>query len=760
MRDTVIAITAASYSGNKGAAAMLQSSITQLRERYGESLNIKLMSVYPKGDREQVPHDFVDIVSTKPEQLVFVAFPLATLYRLFKWLPPARMLLSKNKVIRAYQNTDMVVDEAGVAFVDSRGFVMNTYAFICAAVPMLVGTPVVKYSQALGSFNNPWNKFLAKWVLPKMKLICARGKTTEGLLEGIGITKNVRLCADGAFTMKDDPEAAARVAQRMRSDSFYDADVVGLSISSVVAGKCAKNGIDYPGILVDFVRHLNAQGYNVLILANAARMGSDKPRNNDLPLGDEIAARLGDSPQVRWYHEEMTAEELREYIGACRFVVASRFHTMIGALQRKVPTLLIGWSHKYQEVLDMFGLGEYATDFTSLRLEDLIDGFARLKKDEAAIRTQIDEHYDEVMESSRQNIRLISEAIDAQLAQPRPKPRALDYHDPDRYIGSYLALRKGYAVNPVDRERVASGGMITALLCNMLRNGDIDGAWVTKTKFVDGELTANGFIAQTEAEIRDAATSVYMEVPQVKTLVHDLEEFDGKIAVVLTPCMMRAFTQVLAKRPELAQKVFLKLGVFCSGCYKPSANPFFMRKAGVDTSLAERLYYRVGHWRGKSKVVYKDGTEKDFSYKKLICTYKNAYYFEQQKCTRCKDQYAFDADISFGDIWNREMKGERIKHTCCVIRSERALDVYERAVEQGVITSTHMTARDMVRGQKRALTYKWLSCTGEGRWNHKLAFRLAEANRTKSDQHPERVEKTHPKAQYYYMCFIRALLSF
>ena len=47
MRDVVIAITAASYSGNKGAAAMLQSSIRQLHERYGERLNINLMSVYP-----------------------------------------------------------------------------------------------------------------------------------------------------------------------------------------------------------------------------------------------------------------------------------------------------------------------------------------------------------------------------------------------------------------------------------------------------------------------------------------------------------------------------------------------------------------------------------------------------------------------------------------------------------------------------------------------------------------------------------------
>ena len=75
MRDVVIAITAASYSGNKGAAAMLQSSIRQLHERYGERLNINLMSVYPSEDKKQIPWDFIKIVPCKPEQLLFVAFP-------------------------------------------------------------------------------------------------------------------------------------------------------------------------------------------------------------------------------------------------------------------------------------------------------------------------------------------------------------------------------------------------------------------------------------------------------------------------------------------------------------------------------------------------------------------------------------------------------------------------------------------------------------------------------------------------------------
>lgn len=101
MKEVVIAITAASYSGNKGAAAMLQSSIRQLYEKYGTRLKINLMSVYPEEDKEQIPWDFIRIVSCKPEQLLFIAFPLAVLYKVFHFLPPVKSLLLKNKILRA-----------------------------------------------------------------------------------------------------------------------------------------------------------------------------------------------------------------------------------------------------------------------------------------------------------------------------------------------------------------------------------------------------------------------------------------------------------------------------------------------------------------------------------------------------------------------------------------------------------------------------------------------------------------------------------
>ena len=412
MKDVTVAITAASYSGNKGAAAMLQSSISQMYARYGDSLRVNLMSVYPESDQKQCPWDFVRIVSCTPKQLLFIAFPLAVLYRVTFWCPPLRALLLKNRILKAYKGTDLVVDEAGISFVDSRGFVMNTYAFVCAAVPLLMGTPVVKYSQALGTFKNRYNRFLARWILPKLRLICARGKITQKNLEEIGITKNVRLCADGAFSMPDNPDISMKVRDRCKADPFYTDNVVGLSLSSVVDGKCTKQGIDYRTCMAQFVDALTEEGYHVLLIANAARIESEKPRNNDLLVCDDVYGRVRDKEKVRWYHEEMDAEEIREYIFRCRYLVASRFHAMVGALEKEVPVLLIGWSHKYQEVLDYFELGAYSADYSDLSLDALREAFGAFTQAEDEIRGKLREHHDEVIAGSRSNIELISQILD------------------------------------------------------------------------------------------------------------------------------------------------------------------------------------------------------------------------------------------------------------------------------------------------------------------------------------------------------------
>jgi len=776
MKDVIIAITAASYSGNKGAAAMLQSSIRQLYDFYGSKLNINLMSTYPREDKELVPYDFIKVVSCKPGELVFIIFPLALIYRALRFVTPIRYIIERNKVIQAYTNSDLVLDEAGVSFVDSRGIVMNLYAFVSIAVPMLVGTPVVKYAQALGSFKSIINRTLARFILPRCRLICARGHITLENLKSIGVEENVMLCADGAFTMEDSAFWNQETDKITQSDNFFNGNVVGVSLSSVVEGKCQSLNIDYKKTMLGFINYLNQYGYHVLIIANAARLNSRKTRNNDLMVCQSVYESVHNPAMVRWYHKEMYAEEIRAYIGKCRFLVASRFHAMIGALEQKVPVLLIGWSHKYQEVLDMFELGGYAINFSALNLDNLITEFEIFCEHENDIRRKISLNLDSVKTSSRLNIIAVRDILE-NINSHTKKKSLIDVSCPEKYLGEHLVCRVGYSSYPEIRRNAASGGVVTSLLCYLLENKLIDGAWVTRSVIKSEKLSYHTGIATTKEEIINCSSSIYMDMPLLKH-INMVRDFPGKIAIVLTPCAMRSLSVLMDRDKGLRDKIVFKFSLFCSGNHNMHATLLPLEKAGISLQKATRIYYRRGLWRGRSTVLYEDGSDKTISYTKTICAYKNAYFFSKSRCMTCQDHFGQAADISFGDVWLGEMKKNPIKHTGMVIRDEKALTVYESARKAGVIIDQHISQTNMLLGQKRALVFKYncakakashlhklkrnidLDTDSVCKWNHRLAYFLANKNYEFSKNNYPLLKKIPMIVIYYYMCFIRLLLSF
>ncbi|MFD3259457.1 polysaccharide pyruvyl transferase family protein [Paenibacillus lentus] len=411
MKTKKVTILAATFSGNKGAAAMLQSIILNLKSDV-EFFNV--LSVYPKEDRKQNPHQNVRIISAKPEEVIFITFPLALLYYLVSWIKPLRKLLLKNKLLVGFYETDLTVDAAGISFVDSRGIVMNTYNFMCIAIPVLLGKEVVKFSQAMGPFDRFWNRTLAKIVLPKVTQICARGEVTMGHLKSIGLN-NIKLCADGAFSMKDSDRAKMAIDNLIRSDEFYSKPIVSVSISSVVEKYCSKVGIDYIGILAKFIDYLiEEKKYGVLIISNAAREGKHGKKNNDLIVCQDVYDHVSNKAKCRYYSKEFTPEEIREMIGLSNILVASRFHAMIGGLHESVPVLLVGWSHKYKEVLDMFDLSKYASDYKNLNFEDLVKEFNRIEIDHEDIIKKIQKNLPQVKGSSYNNIEIIKDILRVQ----------------------------------------------------------------------------------------------------------------------------------------------------------------------------------------------------------------------------------------------------------------------------------------------------------------------------------------------------------
>jgi polysaccharide pyruvyl transferase WcaK-like protein len=161
-------------------------------------------------------------------------------------------------------------------------------------------------------------------------------------------------------------------------------------------------GGDYVGELASFMQYLiGERGYRVALIPHSVRTGTDKTHNNDLPMVRELAQRVGASDDLLFIDTEMSSQGLRHVIGLCDLFVASRFHAMVSSLAMAVPTLVIGWSHKYQEVLDMFGLAEWAFGKDKFSQSHLRSEFDRLAANEDDVRTKLSESLPKVKDRSR-----------------------------------------------------------------------------------------------------------------------------------------------------------------------------------------------------------------------------------------------------------------------------------------------------------------------------------------------------------------------
>ena len=403
---TRIATLGAAFSANKGAASMLQAVVDNLPGRVGPC-SFDVLTTHPHGDRRVSQGTNVRIVSATPLQLAFIMFPLAVLSAFASLLRVPRRVFCITPALRALETADLVVDIAGISFVDSRGVANLAYNALMTSVPLLLGKKVVKVAQALGPFRSPLNRFVAKLILPRVHTICARGAATEEHLADLQL-RNVVRADDLAFSMRIGKEAEEKAGALLP-----DAGAIGVVPSAVVEAQCRKRGLDYVGELARFVHGVLASGdHRVVVFPHSGSPDAKPGRMNDVPLCRELYERVEQAEGCRLIDQSLSPQELRALIARCEVVVTSRFHAMISALATSTPVVVVGWSHKYGEVLDEFGLADYGLGYESISAEALLEVVESAVSRRSALTAQIQPVLVSVVKRSALNFDCLARALD------------------------------------------------------------------------------------------------------------------------------------------------------------------------------------------------------------------------------------------------------------------------------------------------------------------------------------------------------------
>jgi colanic acid/amylovoran biosynthesis protein len=250
-------------------------------------------------------------------------------------------------------------------------------------------------SQAMGPFRNPLNRTLARATLKRCAHVFARGSITASHLASLPLEAGRHSVAgDLAFLYRDadslSREGETEVAALLESLAKVRAGasrVTGISPSSVVYEKARRRRFDYIGLLATLVQRALADGDHVVVLPNATRQGSNSTRNNDLPVIEllrlhcEASLPPAEFRRVHWFESDVNTRGIRAIIAGTDILVTSRFHAMIAALSVGTPPLVIGWSHKYDEVLQPFGPAAASFDIGSLDAASMLRRFEEMRRD-------------------------------------------------------------------------------------------------------------------------------------------------------------------------------------------------------------------------------------------------------------------------------------------------------------------------------------------------------------------------------------------
>ena len=403
-----IAIIGAALSANKGAAAMVESVMARLPSEMGEC-RFDVLTTYPEADVSRVPEG-VDaaVVGLQPLRLALVEFPIACLALVARTLR-LPLFWVRSRGCRTMLDSAVVVDVAGISFADGRGFAIVVYNALMTGVPLLLGVPVVKAAQALGPFQSMPNKWLAPLVLRRVKTVCARGARTREHLDSLGGVNAVDV-ADLAFSLDEAAGLPIEVSSALGS---IDPNFIVVMPSAVVRGIFEAKGGDYVTAMASLVSEIrNKTGRSVVIAPHSYRAGLPEGRMNDGPVCREVASACAGDIQVLGLDADLTAGELRHLVALSSVLVTSRFHAMISGLATSTPTVVVGWSHKYKEVLDDFGLSSLGLDSSALNNpSEIADVVARVLSTRDELSQQISAALPAVKIRSLRNFSAIAEAV-------------------------------------------------------------------------------------------------------------------------------------------------------------------------------------------------------------------------------------------------------------------------------------------------------------------------------------------------------------
>lgn len=278
--------------------------------------------------------------------------------------------------------------------------------------------------------------------------------------------------------------------------------------------------------------------------------------------------------------------------------------------------------------------------------------------------------------------------------------------------GYYLGCFVGYVTDEEDRLASTSGGLLTWLVRDLLRSGEVDGAVCVGLSNRSDRLF-DYRIVRSPDEVDGCKKSRYYPI-EVSSVISQIKETQERFVFVGLPCFVKGMHLAMDTDDLLRDRIAYCIGLFCGHLKTRQYAWYLARSCGIHEKDIVSVDFRAKLPDRKAsdygvEVTADVGGERVVRTKPMREIYARNWGLNllmHDACDCCDDVMAETADVAVGDAWLPEYVTDPKGTSIVVCRDAGMLARLEAGIERGELHLERLAADRVIQSQQGCLRHR------------------------------------------------------